>query len=81
MGLLIQAALEANLMEAGSGPDSWKPGMARVLDAITRAWMVEAIKFMADSGIDLFHDVSLPSHCRHDAYLMVVFMRQGASTQ
>jgi hypothetical protein len=39
------------------------------------------MKFMADSGIDLSHDVSLPTHCRHDEYLMVVFMWQGASTQ
>jgi hypothetical protein len=55
--------------------------MAKALDAMTRAWMVEAMKIMADSGIDLSHDASLPTHCVHDGYLMLVFMWQGASTQ
>jgi hypothetical protein len=32
--------LEATLLEAGNGPDPWKPGTAKVLDAIRRAWMV-----------------------------------------
>jgi hypothetical protein len=56
-GLLIRAALEVTLLEAGIGPDQRKPVTARVLDAITRAWMVEVMKYMADSGIDLSHDV------------------------
>jgi hypothetical protein len=43
--------------------------------------MVEAMKFMVDSGIDLSRDVSLLTHFRHGEYLMVVFMRQGASTK
>jgi hypothetical protein len=78
---LILAALEVVLLEVGSGPDSWKPGRAKVFDTITRAWMVEAIKLMAESGIDLSHYMYLPIHCRHYEYLMVVFMRQGVSTQ
>jgi hypothetical protein len=65
-GILILAALEVMMLEAGSGPDTWKPRTAKMLDTITRAWMVEAMKFMADSGIDLSHDASLPTHCRHD---------------
>jgi hypothetical protein len=69
------------LLEARSGTDPWKPRTAKVLDKITQAWMVEAMKFMAESGIDLFHYVSLPTHCRHDAYLLVVFMQKVASTQ
>jgi hypothetical protein len=80
-GLLIRSALETPLLEAGSEPGPWKPGTAKVLDTMTRAWMAEAMTFMADSGIDLSHDVSLPTHCIHDEYLMVVFMRQGTSPQ
>jgi hypothetical protein len=72
MGILIQAALEAMLLEARFGPDPWKPRTAKVLNAITRAWGVEVMKFMAVSGIDLAHDVSLPVHCIQDDYLMVV---------
>jgi hypothetical protein len=36
--------------------------MAIVFDAITLAWMVEAMKFMADSGIDLSHDAYAAEH-------------------
>jgi hypothetical protein len=43
--------------------------------------MAEAMIFMADSGIDLSHVVYLPAHCRNYEYTMVVFMRQGSSTQ
>jgi hypothetical protein len=62
MGLLIQLALKVALLEARNGSDPWKPITTKVLDAITRAWMIEAVKFMAESGIDLSHDVSLQTH-------------------
>jgi hypothetical protein len=74
-GILIRVALEEILLEARSRPDPWKSGTAKVFDTITRAWMVEAMIFMPESGIDVSHDAYLPTHCRHDEYLMVVFMR------
>jgi hypothetical protein len=57
--LLIQAAMEIALQEAGCGPYPWHPEVKAVLQAITKTWISSVMIFMADNDIGLHHNIRM----------------------
>jgi hypothetical protein len=60
--LLLRAAMEAALQEAGCGPSPWHQKFKAVLQVITKTWTSSIMTFMADNCIDL--DLKLVPHCK-----------------
>jgi hypothetical protein len=67
--LLLQAAMEAALKEAGCGPSPWHPQL-----------ISSVMTFMADNCIDLHHNISKEVYSQKDSFLMENFIKQGASS-
>jgi hypothetical protein len=57
--LLLRAAMEAPLQEAGCGPSPWYPEVKAVLQAITKTWMSSVKTFIANNCIDLHHNIRM----------------------
>jgi hypothetical protein len=57
--LLLQAAIEAALQEAGFGPYPWNPEFKAKIKAITKTWISSIITFMADNYIDLHYNIRM----------------------
>jgi hypothetical protein len=52
-----------------------------VLQAITPTLMISVMSFMAESHIDLQHNMSMEFYSHNDAFLMENFIKQGATQQ
>jgi hypothetical protein len=52
MSLLLWAAMEAALQEAGYGPSPWYPEFKALLQVITNTWTSSVMSFMSDNCID-----------------------------
>jgi hypothetical protein len=57
--LLLRAAMDAALQEAGYGPYPWHPEVKSLLQAITKTWISTVMTFMADNCIDLHHNIRM----------------------
>jgi hypothetical protein len=76
--LLLWAAMEAALQEAGCGPSPWYPEFKAVLQAITKTWTNSVMTFMADNCIDLHHNIRMEVYSQKYLFLMENFIKQGA---
>jgi hypothetical protein len=76
--LLLRAAMEEALQEAGCGPSPWHPEVKALLQAITKTWISSVMTFMADSCIDLHHNIRMEVYSQKDSFLMENFIKQGA---
>jgi hypothetical protein len=79
MSLLLQAAMETALQEAGCGPSQWHPEVKAVLQAITKTWISSVTTFMAYNCIDLHHNIRMAVYSQKDSFIMENFIKQGAS--
>jgi hypothetical protein len=70
--LLLRAAIEAALLEAGWGPSPWHPEFKAVLQVITKSFMVE-------HSIDLHHSTRMDGYSQQDVFIVANFINQGAS--
>jgi hypothetical protein len=77
--LLIRAAMESAPQEAGCGPSIWQPEVKEVLQVITKTWKISVMTFMADTCIDLNHNIRMEVYSQKDSFLMENFIKQGAS--
>jgi hypothetical protein len=57
--LLVWAAMEVVLQEAGCGPSLWNPYVKAVLQDITKTWISSVMTFMADNCIDIHHNIRM----------------------
>jgi hypothetical protein len=80
MSLLLRAAIEAPLQEAGCGPYPWHPEDKSVLQAITKTWIGSVMTFITDNCIDLHHNIRMEVYSQKDAFIMEKFIKQGASS-
>jgi hypothetical protein len=78
--LLLRAAIEAALQEAGCGPSPWHPEVKSVLQAIIKTWISSAMTFMSNNCIDLHHNTRMEVYSQKDSFLMSKFIKQGASS-
>jgi hypothetical protein len=76
--LLLRAAMEAALQEAGCGPYPWHPEVKVVLQAITKTWISSVMTFMEDNGINPHHNIRMAVYSQKDSFLMENFTQQGA---
>jgi hypothetical protein len=76
--LLLRAAMESALQEAGRGPSTWHPEVKAVLRAITKTWISSVMTFMADNCIDIHHNIRMEVYSQKDSFLMENFIKQGA---
>jgi hypothetical protein len=76
--LLIRAAMEASLQEAGCGPSPWHPEFKAVLQVITKTWTIPVMIFMEYNCIDLHHNIRMEVYSQKDSFFMVNFIKQGA---
>jgi hypothetical protein len=76
--LLLRAAMEAALQEAGCGPSPWNPEVKAVLHAITKTWISSFMNFMSDNCIDLHHNITMEVYSQKDSFIMENFIKQGA---
>jgi hypothetical protein len=77
--LLLWAAMEASLQEAGCGPSPWHPEVKAVLQSITKTWISSFMTLMADNCIDLHHNTRVAVYSQKDSFLMETKIQQGAS--
>jgi hypothetical protein len=80
MSLLLQAEMEEALQEAGCGPSPWHPEVKAVLQAIIKTWISSVVTFMADTCIDLHHNIRMEVYSQKDSFIMEHFIKQGASS-
>jgi hypothetical protein len=80
MSLLLRAATEEDLQEAGCGSSPWHPEVKAVLKVITKTWISSVMTFMADNCIDLHHNIRMEVYSQKDSFLMENFIKQGASS-
>jgi hypothetical protein len=80
MSLLLRAATDAALQEAGCGPSPWHPEVKAVLQAITNTWISSVMNFMADNCIDLHQNIRMSVYSQKDSFIMEKIIKQGASS-
>jgi hypothetical protein len=80
MSLLLWAAMEGAIQEAGCGPSPWHPYVKAVLQVITKTWISSVMNFTADNCIDLHHNIRMEVYSQKDSFLTDNFIKQGASS-
>jgi hypothetical protein len=78
--LLLWAAMEAALQEAGCGPSPCHPEFKAVLQVITKTWTSSFMTFMSDNCIELHHNIMMDGYSQKESSLMANFIKQGASS-
>jgi hypothetical protein len=76
--LLLRAAIEAALQEAGCGPSPWHSEVKVVLQAITNTWISSVVTFMENNGIDIHHNIRMAVYSHKYSFFMENFIQQGA---
>jgi hypothetical protein len=76
--LLLWAAMEVALQEAGCGTSPWHQDFKAVLQVITKMWIRSALSFVADNCIDLHHNIRMDGYSQKDSFIMANFIKQGA---
>jgi hypothetical protein len=78
--LLLRAAIEEALQEAGCGPFPWHPEVKSVIQAIIKNWISSVMTFVADNCIDLHQNIRMAVYLQKDSFLMESFIQKGASS-
>jgi hypothetical protein len=78
--LLLWAAMEGALQEAGYGPSPWHSEFKALLQVITNMWISSGMSFMADNCINLHHNISIDGYSQKNSFLMANFIKKGASS-
>jgi hypothetical protein len=73
--LLLRAAMEAALKEAGCGPSPWQPYFKAILQVMTKTWTSSVATSMSDKCINLHHNIRMEVYSQKDSFLMANFIK------